>query len=170
MAWAPSTAHPALDRLFVAHAGGMMPVHPGEIPMTLHKLTAEFQPCATDGALGLETITHSGESITLDLTAYVIGMTPEGVRGLHAEASKFPGKDLDHVADAVPGLVENNTGTGGYDMILDGDDIEDFFRLHGLEVADLTQSDLATLREEYGTEPGAAPTMAGEAPPAPGPR
>lgn len=138
--------------------------------MTQPRLTAEFQPCVTDHAPGLERISHSGPSITVDLTPYVLGLAPDAVRALYAEASKPYGKDLDHVADAVPGLVENHTGTGGYDLLLDGDEVEDFFRLNGMEVADLTESDLSHLRREYGTEPGAAPTLAEDAPTAPGPR
>jgi len=138
--------------------------------MTQPRLTAEFQPCATDGAPGLEAITHHGPSITLDLTAYVLGLSPDKVRALYAEASKMHGKDLDHVAEAIPGFVEAHTGSGGYDLLLDGDDIEDFFRLNGMEVADLSRSDLSHLRREYGTEEGAAPTPAEDAPSTPGPR
>ncbi len=136
--------------------------------MTPPKLTAEFQPCTTDGSPGLEAITHDGPSITIDLTGYVLGLDANGVRELHEEASKFSGKDLDHVADAVPGLVEEHAGDGGYDVLLDGDDIEEFFGEHGLEVDALTDADLAKLREAYGSEPGAAPTLDDGDSPAPG--
>lgn len=138
--------------------------------MTQARLTAEFQPCTSDGRPGCDTVTHSGPSTTLDLTGYVLGLDAAGVRALHEEASRFSGKDLDHIADAIPGFVEANTGSGGYDIILDGDDVEDFFRLNGIDVADLSDFDLAQLRDEYGTEKGALPAVADAAASTPGMR
>ncbi len=138
--------------------------------MTQPKLTAEFQPMAAEGRAGLERVWHHGPSTTIDVTAYVIGLDAKEVKDFYEETTWTSGKDFDHIAYAIPGFVEANTGKGGFDVLIDSDDIEEFFGEHGLEVGALTDADLAKLREAYGSEPGAAPTLDGGDSPAPGMR
>lgn len=137
--------------------------------MTHPRLIARFQPMAAEGRGGMERVWHHGAPIPLDITPYVLGGTADAVRALHAEASLASGKDLDHVADAIPGFVEANTGKGGFDLLLDDDDIDAFLEAHGLDAAGLTDENLERLRGEYGVEKGAIPFVEGEEP-APAPR
>ena len=138
--------------------------------MTQPRLTAEFQPLGAEGRGGMERVFHQGPSTTLDITAYVLGLDVKDLRDLRDEAGRPSGKDLDHVADMVPGFVEANTGTGGFDLLLDDADIDAFFEEHGLETPTVTEEDLARLRGEYGTEPKAPPVLASEVPAPAGPR
>lgn len=138
--------------------------------MTQPRLTAEFQPMAAEGRAGLERVWHEGPTTTIDITAYVIGLDATGVKAFYEETARTSGKDLDHIADAIPGFVEANTGKGGFDVLIEDYEVADFFEAHGLDVTKVEDADLARLREEYGTAPGAQPTLAEPEAAAPGMR
>ncbi len=138
--------------------------------MTQPKLTAEFQPMAAEGRPGLERVWHHGPSTTIDITAYVIGLSAKEVKSFYEETMRPSGPDFDHIADAIPGFVKANTGKGGFDVLIEDYDVTEFFEAHGLDVTEVEDADLARLREEYGTAPGAQPTLAEPAAAAPGMR